>query len=442
MDEALNSKDDTNKDKKGRTVNYPVPSDQARVQSCYCYEGRARSLTVRSKYEYKEVALLNPPPPEEYRLISGFHPDPTVSQKSDDVYRMVSVYEECITVFRALGLEDYKGEHGLIIISGSTNSMKTKLALGLMHLLLEKMMKKWLKDHKRKPHLVTCEDNIEQYFVELNRLKLLEECFVSPPRDLPFQQGFWLSHDCLPDYTPRMLQVDTPSLNGAINDALRMTPAIFYGGEIRDRKDWSELYRLAQSHLVVATTHSYSIVNTFCVLRDSLNIDSPPQRSDLASSIRGVVHLRAGELPVAGNRKMDFVLPACWIHTPASVTGFASVGIASIVPQFVDLESGAAFPNLSCIGRQAFARIFADYASKRTTIVPRQHQFKWIKSTDDRDFPSERAGLVDLKACLKDEVPNGCVKEVCCERESEICLSHKSAQCLQEYAAAWDLRGE
>ena len=458
VDGALRS-NDTSTDNKGRsvTVGSPLVADSARIQSCYCYQGQARSLTIRSQSKHKKATPLNLPGPKEYTLVSGFHPDPTVSQlldkdgKEQKEHYLVSVYEQCFTVFRALGLEDYRDRRGLIIISGSTNSMKTKLALGLMHLLLEQMMKKWLaKDLKRKPHLVTCEDNIEQYFVELNRLKLLEKSFDTPPPDLLFEEGMWLSHNSLPDYTPRMLEVDTPSLRHAIDDALRMTPAIFYGGEIRDRRAWKQLYRLAQSHLVVVTTHSYSIVNTFCVLRDSLEIDSPPQRSDLASSVLGVVHMRAGELSVECG-KMAFVLPACWINTPANVTGFASDGVASIVPHFVDLKPQAALSNLSCIGRRAFARVFAGYASGTGTIVPEQHRFTWVKSSGDQDFPSEANGLIDpkkedlidLKTYLKDEIPDRC-KEVpaICERKGKILLSPDDVRRLQEYAAAWDLRGE
>lgn len=56
---------------------------------------------------------------------------------------MVSAYEECRVVFKALGLNEYRDEHGLLIVSGSTNSMKTQLALGLINMLLEDMMKKW-----------------------------------------------------------------------------------------------------------------------------------------------------------------------------------------------------------------------------------------------------------------------------------------------------------
>ena len=85
------------------------------------------------------MKLKNPPRHEDYCLKSGYHADPKLSDKY-----LVSAYESCFTVFNALGFEKQDNRNGLIIVSGSTNSLKTKLALGLVNMLLEKQMKEWL----------------------------------------------------------------------------------------------------------------------------------------------------------------------------------------------------------------------------------------------------------------------------------------------------------
>jgi hypothetical protein len=92
---------------------------------------------------------------------------------------------------------------GLLVISGSTKSLKTKLALGLIHIHLEDLMRQWLRDHKaRRPHLITCEDDNETYFTELNWLLPVEQAYKTP-RGHPL--NLWFSDVDMPDYTPRRL---------------------------------------------------------------------------------------------------------------------------------------------------------------------------------------------------------------------------------------------
>ena len=253
------------------------------------------------------------------------------------------------------------------------------------------------------------------------------------------RENFWLCHNHLPDYTPRLLGIDTDCLRDAIDDALRMTPAIFYAGEIRDRSAWRELARLAQSHLVAVTTHSSSIVNTFSLLRDCLRVHTPAQRSELASSVLSIVHMRAGKLEISPGKNTEYVLPACWVRTPTSVTGLASDGLASIVPHFVDLELEPAPAGVSCIGRRAFAKVFSGYARRGDSIVRPSHQFKW-KSIVDKPFPPGEDCIAALQSFLHDQSPESWTENVACERKHFI--SSQDATRLQEYAATWDIRGE
>lgn len=425
--------DEQTRDKRGFTCEDFLSSEPARVQVCWCYGSRARSITVRSKYEFKGFGLNSSDCADSYYLVSGYHANP---KPSDDY--LVSIYEVCKTVFAAIGLRQYERGNGFIIVSGSTKSLKSELARGLMNMLLEKMMKTWLQDtKKRKPHLVTCEDNIEQYFIELNRLKRLEECFV--PSEGPSMPNFWLCHDCLPDYTPRLLEKDTPNLAAAVDDALRMTPAIFYGGEIRKKADWQELNRLAQSHLVVVTTHSSSIVNTFSLLRDYLEISSPARRSDLASSVLAIVHMRAGKLkdcrePVKDSG-FEYVLPSCWVRTPASVTAFASDGLASVVPHFLNLKEEDSSSRAFCIGRRSFAEEFIRLADKEETEVPKEHWFKWKSADSGQLNPPEK-----LDNFLRGGQPSDWKIEF--NFDSRRRIAREASLPVRQDAAAWDLRGE
>jgi hypothetical protein len=309
----------------------------ARIQSCSCYGGDARSLTVRT--DYKNGWPADKPNPEPFQY-SGYLPDPSLDDK-----HFISKAATCNVVSGALNLKDT--DAGLIVISGGTGSLKTTVAMGLIHLQLLKLMKDWCADpKKRKPHLVTCEDNIESFFLGLGHQRWVEDAYQINV-DCRKQ---WLTRMETPDYTPRKLGVDTPSLNAGVDDALRMKPSIFYGGEIRNHADWEELFRLALSHLVVVTTHASSLVSTFALFQRSLKVRHSSSRSEMASAIKAVIHMRPGSI---GN--VEFALPACWIRTGQSLAAYTSDGVASVVPELAEIPNGK---GVYCFGRAAFAQAF------------------------------------------------------------------------------------
>jgi hypothetical protein len=414
----------------GWTFQHSIAADAARVQACPCYGGKALSATVRTKeYEFGSFGLLPSPleDPDKYHLYSGYQQKPTQSPLF-----LVSKYEVARAVVDAIRLVKEPKDSGLLIISGSTNSMKTNLAMGLMHMLLEHLMREWLRQpgKKRKPHLVTCEDTFEQHFVELHRLRRLEHCY-GPKPGLPFRPNYWLGRVDMPDYTPRLRATDTTSLNDAVDDALRMTPSIFYAGEIRQPADWTALRRLAQSHLVVATTHASSLTNTFGILRRNLKVASPAQRSELAVSLCAVVHMRADKLPDDGG--VGFVLPSCWVRTPAAVAAFTSDGMASIIPKYCDLAKDPFGGGGFCLGRRSFTSAFLGFHKKR----PAAPRFFW-----DAEPERERLGVwTDRGAALTTFLSN----ELAIEKKKATAGEPpklSSGRYLTEIATAWDLRGE
>lgn len=310
----------------------------ARVQPARCFNGRAISLTVRSNgaaFDQWGPFWGGKMPPSRYA------PDGRESP-----YYLRPARDICLVVEQELGLLSDTITNGFVIVAGSTGALKTELATGLIHLLLERKMEKWYRNAKgRKPHLVTCEDDIEKYFVDLEFLYPLTEDWIWDVR--------W--PDCTPRSSARDFGVgdDNEKKPGArmwqaVADALRMKPTVFYGGEIRDLEDWKPLYTLAQSHLVVVTTHSASLAGTFRLLEDVLEIHQSSQRSDLAAAIAGIIHMRTGRLDLDG--RVGYVLPALWKQTLATAAAYTANGLASIIP-------GRGDASLTCFGRQHFAEL-------------------------------------------------------------------------------------
>lgn len=435
---------------------YQIGENDARVQPANCFDGRAISITVRSESNF-EPGTAKLPQADTYRLFSGYQPSPKVKNEN-----LNSIHEICRVVYEVLHLDEKDEVHGFLIISGTTNSLKTQLAQGLIHFYLEHRMLKWLasKGELRKPHLVTCEDDIEKYFVELERLVPLET--VYPADTEAGSKDFWLTNPNVPDYTPRKKSKDTTGeLDKAVESALRMTPAVFYAGEIRDPKDWKHLYPLAQSHLVVLTTHASGLVNTFEILKRNLEAKSPAQNSELAASVFAVVHMRSGhplkaisELPADGQsgdgREIKSVIPACWRNTPMSVSTFTSDGLASLVAGYADLtpmfENDA--PDWRAklpysVGRRAFAEVLLNLAKQERQFngmaAPNPEKWKALNKAEKTGF----LGLANAsKKSSLQEIGITPTKERAPGRQSAVPLCLCAEQRFLRQSTAWDLRGE
>jgi hypothetical protein len=404
---------------------------EARVQPALCYCGRAISITVRPGYRFKKFRLSKPAP-ADYHLESGYQP---AQSFRNDILN--SVDEVCRTVFAAIRMNDpARSTSGLLVISGSTKSLKTKLALGLIHIYLEDLMRQWWRNpKKRRPHLITCEDDTEAYFTELEWLSPIEQAYVTPGGK---NKPIWLSDVAMPDYTPRCIPKDVKSLALAVDDALRMTPAAFYAGEIRKREDWDSLYRLAQSHLVVLTTHASSLVNTFSILQDRLHVRTKAQQSDMASSLRAVVHLRGSFLPLDGSRRtkgLNYVVPACWINTPLSVAEFTGSGLASLQPGYFHVDDTSCLGDSDyCLGRRGFMDELLRLTRRQPDASKQVPDWEPLKPADRRKILGEpsKTNVWAAKKRVRKK----------CKLGRRLPVNEKLRRSLRRQATAWDLRGE
>lgn len=237
------------------------------------------------------------------------------------------IYPLCKSLYDTLELHPDKSPSGLIAITGATDSSKSLITRGLIFLFLEAAAERAFAKGIRRPHLVTFEDPIEEYFIK-NSKGLVPET----EQDLNA-----LLTTLNLDYTPRQKGIDAGSLIGVIRDAKRQTPAVLFVGETRDPGDWKELLDFgASGHLVCTTSHSGSVVDAMTQILRSTNTKTASQRSEVARRIRGIVNVRSFTDVVTNQDgttgSMRALLPAVWKSTPQSVNNLVADGLSSILP--------------------------------------------------------------------------------------------------------------
>ncbi len=229
----------------------------------------------------------------------------------------------------------FQEQTGLVGVAGSTSSGKSQVVRGLIDDYLRELVQtRCSKDNWRRPHLVTYEDPIEEYFYDRP--------------DAAQKRGF--------DYTPRQKGIDGYLVRDVLIDCLRQTPAVVYVGETRDASDWQALVDFAgRGHLVFTTCHAGSLAEVITAIRDSVVADTTSRRSVLASRLLAVVHLKSiyVESSVNQNKGKVATLPALWIRTPAAVNALTADGPSVILPHSGPASPGAGRPY--CYGRTFFA---------------------------------------------------------------------------------------
>ncbi|MFO0847835.1 MAG: ATPase, T2SS/T4P/T4SS family [Gemmataceae bacterium] len=242
--------------------------------------------------------------------------------------------------------------HGLVVLTGATDSSKSLIARGLIDLVLQDA--KYAA--RRTPHLVTFEDPIEEYYaglVDEKSLKCWRERVMYKVVKAASIPPVLMAHYLGVDYTPREKGVDVHDLRQGFADALRQTPTVFYVGEIRDAADWPQVLEFAGTgHLVVTTAHAGSLLEALTKLLTATKATTPAARRQCASKLLAVVHLKPlGQPKDAGQDDRRLLLPAVWRRTPAGLAGLTG-GLGAVVQTFPDPSRAAS--GESCLGRRHF----------------------------------------------------------------------------------------
>ena len=287
-------------------------------------------------------------------------PEPPEKKKPADRQAEVflnDIYQVCLQLHKILLADRPVAPTGLITVTGATDSSKSLITRGIIFLYLEAVAKEALKRKLRKPHLVTFEDPIEQYYIkdpetslapnDVNVLKqLLEAIYI--------------------DYTPREKKADAEELAAVIKDAKRQTPAVFFVGETRDAEEWKALLEFAGSgHLVITTSHAGSVVEAMTQIFRQTETNTPSQRSEIARRILGVINLRCFN-PTADNiaSNVRVLLPTVWKSTAQSINNLVADGLSSILPALGREQE------IGYFGRKYFADSLINNPSKQFKSCP------------------------------------------------------------------------
>jgi hypothetical protein len=357
------------------------PDLTARGLVCFADRRRSISATLRSvtcpevRPRPAEAPPPTPPAPWDRWLVSNFAPSSNRAPGGKPVW--FTLREQCEVLFETIfGSTSARPAHGLVVLTGATNSAKTKIAQGLIDIYLNALL---AQGPRRRPHLVTFEDPIETYYIgpadpdkldpaalksgarralalwgsAPERQDQLHALLRRLPRVLLAQ---WRGID----YTPREKGKDVRDLPQAFSDALRQTPSVFFVGEVRDPADWAAVLEFAGTgHLVVTTAHAGSLLEAMIKILSAVGADTPADRRRYASRLRAVVHLRAelGDPGAAPGTlaERSLLLPAVWRNTEPGLAALSVNGYGSLVPE--------RRPTASSLGR----RWFADELMRRAT---------------------------------------------------------------------------
>jgi len=305
-----------------------------RLLACRSFQGRYWSVSGRGKQEGMGLTRVFKDDVDAFE--SGYK---ARSERKDFGEGFLFPVRSLVTMIgAALGLEE-GGKQGLVLVAGATKSAKTLLARGLVYDVLKGITIKAARDYRkaspegkqeiRRPHLVTFEDPIEKWFWSDT-----EDCDPSRLRKKPL------------DYTPRQRGWDAGSLQGALRDALRQTPTVFYIGEIREEEEWSPTIEFAGTgHLVFATAHGGSLTETIVKLCRALDASTPAQRNYIADRLLGVIHVRTesdllekalaevspGDAKMRARWPKKMLVGSLWRSTAAGVHALTGGGFSSLL---------------------------------------------------------------------------------------------------------------
>lgn len=295
---------------------WPLSEISGRALICRSYQGKFLSVSFRKKSQK-----------------SSYAPDERASREYP-----LSIKNYCDELYEAMFEFADKGsaKRGLLIIAGATNSSKSEIATGLIHIYLDKRRK----DSKGRPHLVTFEDPIEKFYENPVESQASNRSVEMPAA----RKGV--------NYTPREKGKDVESLKEALEDALRQTPAVLFVGETRDKTDWRRLVDFAGTgHLIVTTAHAGSLTEAMHKIFEALDVRTPAERSEIANRLLGIIHIKR-------HVETNILVPAIWRRTPTGKNALTAEGLSSLLPyrpERGDDEKG-------CLGRAWFVKNLIELA--------------------------------------------------------------------------------
>jgi len=369
-----------------------------RLLACKCFRSKCLSITIRGR---------NSVEPFKYRPVSSITKDSAGTAWDGDIDITESwrpkpyspskpkwpLSIEHITEFLAQHtLPSNRIPEGVIAISGSTSSGKSEVARGLIFKYLQRRINDAAGSDSggrgRNPHLLTIEDPIEKFYFECK--KDVESSRIVPP---------YVSQAKGLDYTPREVGHDTPSLDAALSDALRQTPAVVYIGEIRSKEGLQSAINFAGTgHLVVFTMHAGSLVETMDKLMQATEANSSMRRGQLADRLLAVINLwKVPELKPKSSgatyklpAEFQVAVPVFWKKSAASIAGLVADGLSSLLP---GSSEGA-----DTVGRKAVLQAIIERATGDLVDLTEDQEKELSESLNYlKDIGVRRAQSADLE---------------------------------------------
>ncbi len=223
---------------------------------------------------------------------------------------------------------------GLVLITGETNCGKTDVLNALVYFFLEGLLKH-ASDKEPRPHIVAIGDPVETWlFPEQIAEKLV--------RREPQNYGTVLGNPATPlRFTARTKGLDVESVKQATKDALRETPKIFIVSELRGDRDFKAALEFAGTgHLILATAHATSLIDTMTKLMRIVKAESASDRALISQRVSMLAFLKPVRKPVMEDAPQFYwtvILPKVWRHDSAGSRAFVAEGLSSLqIPGALD----------------------------------------------------------------------------------------------------------
>jgi len=302
----------------------------------------------------------------------------------------------------ANGAAQESEQSGLLLITGSTNCLKSQIVRGLIYKMIARLRDAFVAGassgenmKQRRPHLLTLEDPIEKWWAVHDSEEASKQTCLDP----------WELQTRGLDYTPRSIgtgsEHDAPNLDIALKSALRQSPSVVYVGETREIDQWKAVMNFAGTgHLIVTTAHAGSLSEAMARLFHALTAKSPADRQQVASRIFGIVHLHRWT-----DGTHEVILPTLWRRTAASESSLVANGLGSLLPHeslHGTVIRGANGAHAGCLGRMGMLNLVFKAAETREkgqegTKEAASNRLIGELRTKSRDLIEKRALSFDLK---------------------------------------------